>query len=160
MRSWLKLPERAAFATSIISVGNSGARLACPRRHGGEANWAEAAATDARVPTSALARSRNRASTLIPWPKEGGRQRQGPPARTHRKRLGAPNGNRTRVSAVKGRRPGPLDDGRNGMDKRPPGGSGAPGCYTGAGVRVQGVQSVFPPTDAATRLATTTPNGR
>jgi hypothetical protein len=27
-------------------------------------------------------------------------------------RIGAPYGNRTRVSAVKGRRPGPLDEGR------------------------------------------------
>ena len=27
-------------------------------------------------------------------------------------KTGTPNGNRTRVSAVKGRRPGPLDDGR------------------------------------------------
>src|SRR5208282_1255944 len=32
--------------------------------------------------------------------------------------IGAPNGDRTRVSAVKGRRPGPLDDGR-GCRKKP-----------------------------------------
>ena len=31
-------------------------------------------------------------------------------------RNGAPYGNRTRVSAVKGRRPGPLDEGRDGAE--------------------------------------------
>src|SRR6185312_8754184 len=38
--------------------------------------------------------------------------------------IGAPYGNRTRVSAVKGRRPGPLDEGRMG---EPPDG----GCHFG-----------------------------
>ena len=41
--------------------------------------------------------------------------------------IGAPNGNRTRVFAVKGRRPGPLDDGR-GVDQLS-GSAGSARCY-------------------------------
>ena len=60
------------------------------------------------------------------------------------KAIGAPNGTRTRVFAVKGRRPGPLDDGRNTNHPRTPGGSGARGCYTGAGRRTQEARHPIP----------------
>jgi hypothetical protein len=41
--------------------------------------------------------------------------------------IGAPNGNRTRVFAVKGRRPGPLDDGRGFVEES--GSAGPARCY-------------------------------
>src|SRR5580692_923959 len=41
--------------------------------------------------------------------------------------IGAPNGNRTRVFAVKGRRPGPLDDGRGLIEES--GSAGPARCY-------------------------------
>ena len=73
--------------------------------------------------------------------------------------IGAPSGARTRVFAVKGRRPGPLDDGRNACELQTPGGSGARHCYRGACSRAQGVRAM-PPAGRVARRRKRRPNSR
>ena len=74
--------------------------------------------------------------------------------------FGAPSGTRTRVFAVKGRRPGPLDDGRKACEPLTPGGSGARHCYRGACSRAQGVRTRRPRRVESPRRLKRRPNSR